>query len=276
MTGRFSNDELQGFIKEVVAIAEEAGEAAMDHYDEVDVDVEYKDDQSPLTEADVAADRLIGEQLGAMEVDIPVLSEESADIEWEDRCEWDAFWSVDPLDGTKEFLKKNGEFTINIGLVQDERPSLGVVHAPALEKTFFAAEGMGAFAKESGDVEMITTANEVPDPVVVVVSRSHINEPTRAYVETLEEDHEVETMPTGSSLKLCMVAENAAQVYPRLAPTMEWDTAAAHCVAEQAGATVEAPNASTLTYNKQDLHNPYFVISALPELVPEGWDELAE
>lgn len=274
MTDRFSSDELQGFIKDIVEIAEEAGEAAMEHYDDVKVDVEYKDDQSPLTEADLAADDCIEQRLGEIDVDLPVLSEESAEIDWTERHEWDAFWSVDPLDGTKEFLKKNDEFTVNIGLVQGDRPSLGVVRAPALDTTFFAAEGMGAFRKEGDDVEMITVANEVPEPVVVVVSRSHINDPTRAYVERLEEDYEVETMPTGSSLKLCMVAENAAHVYPRLGPTMEWDTAAAHCVVEQAGGSVEAASGGDLTYNKQDLHNPYFVVSALPELVVDDWDDL--
>jgi len=274
VTDRFSNDELQGFIEDVVEVAEAAGEAAMEHYDDVEVDVEYKDDQSPLTQADLAADTCIEERLDSLEVDLPILSEESAEVDWEDRHEWDAFWCVDPLDGTKEFLKKNDEFTVNIGLIQGERPSLGVVRAPALETTFFAAEGMGAFRKEGDDVEMITVADEVPDEVVVVVSRSHINDPTRAYVDRLEENHEVDTMPTGSSLKLCMVAENSAQVYPRLGPTMEWDTAAAHCVVEQAGGTVEAAAGAELTYNEQDLHNPYFVVSALPEFVVEDWGEL--
>lgn len=275
MTDRFSNDELQGFIKDVVEIAEEAGEAALDHYDDVDVDVDYKADDSPLTEADLAADECIDARLGELDVDLPILSEESADVDWDERHEWDAFWSVDPLDGTKEFLKKNGEFTVNIGLIQGDRPSLGVVRAPALDKTFFAAEGMGAFCKEGSDVEMITVAEKVPDEVVVVVSRSHINDPTRAYVERLEENYDVDTMPTGSSLKLCMVAEDSAHVYPRIAPTMEWDTAAAHCVAQQAGGTVEAAAGADLTYNKQDLHNPYFVVSALPELVVEDWNEFA-
>jgi len=274
VTDRFSSDELQDFIKDIVEIAEEAGAAAMDHYDDVTLDVEYKDDQSPLTEADLAADERIERRLDEIGVDLPILSEESADVDWDERRRWDAYWSVDPLDGTKEFLKKNGEFTVNIGLIQGDRPSLGVVRAPALDTTYFAVEGMGAFRKEGDDVEMITVADEVPGPVVVVVSRSHINEPTRAYVERLEEDYEVETMPTGSSLKLCMVAENAAHVYPRLGPTMEWDTAAAHCVVEQAGGSVEAAGGAPLSYNEQDLHNPYFVVSALPELVVDGWDDL--
>lgn len=273
---RFSEDELQGFIKDVVDIAERAGVVAMEHYDDVELDVEYKEDQSPLTRADLASNEVIDERLSELEPVLPILSEESEQDEWEERSTWDAFWMVDPLDGTKEFLKKNGEFTVNIALVQQGRPALGVVRAPALGVTYFAAEGMGAFRKEEGEVEVISVAESAPETVTVVVSRSHINAPTQAYVDRLEEDFEVETMPTGSSLKICMVAEDSAQVYPRLGPTMEWDTAAADCVVRQAGGSVDKADGAPLGYNKKDLLNPYFVAYALPEFVPGDWGDFAD
>ena len=269
MTTQFSEDELRSFIDELTDIAEQAGEAAMAHYEDVEVDVEYKDDESPLTAADLDANEVIEEKLGELDPELPILSEETKQAEYDERSGWEAFWLVDPLDGTKEFLKKNGEFTINIALVEEGRPTLGVVRAPALGATYFAAEGIGAFKSEDGgEVELIRVADEPSDPIVVVVSRSHINDPTRAFVDRLEEEHEVELMPKGSSLKLCMVAENAAQVYPRVAPTMEWDTGAAQCVVEQAGGRVDRATGEPLEYNKKDLLNPYFVAYANREIIP--------
>ena len=269
MSSRLTEEELRGFINEIVEIAERAGEAALEHYNDVDVDVEYKEDESPLTAADLDANALIEEALEEFDPKLPILSEESSQADYEERRDWDAFWLVDPLDGTKEFLKKNDEFTVNIALIEQGRPVLGVVRAPALEATYFAAKGLGAFKSEDdGDVEMISVAEEPTDPITVVVSRSHINDPTQAFVDKLEEDHEVELMRKGSSLKLCMVAEDAAQVYPRLGPTSEWDTGAAQCVVEQAGGRVDKADGDPLAYNKSDILNPYFVVYGNREIIP--------
>ena len=273
MTDRFTEDELRDLIHEITEIAEEAGEATLEYYE--DAEAEYKEDDSPLTQADLEANRIIEEGLGELETVLPVISEESDIPEYEERREWERFWVVDPLDGTKEFLKKNDEFTVNIGLVEEGRPTLGVVTAPALGVTYFAAAGTGAFKRDGddGDVEMIEAGAEVPETVTVVVSRSHIRESTEAFVDRLRETHEVDLMPKGSSLKMCMVAENAAQIYPRLGPTMEWDTMAAHAVVQQAGAAIERPDGETLAYNKEELLNPNFVVYSLRELVPEDWSD---
>ncbi len=273
MSTSFSNDQLREWLGGVSDIAEEAGEATLEYY--ADAEAEYKEDDSPLTKADLAANRIIEEGLAELEPELPILSEESEQAGYEERRQWTRSWCVDPLDGTKEFLKQNDEFTVNIGLVEQGRPTLGVVYAPALEVTYFAAQGLGAFKRVGdGEVDMLEVAGEVPEVVTVVVSRSHMRETTEAFVERLEERYEVELLPKGSSLKLCMVAEDSAQLYPRLGPTMEWDTAAAHCVAEQAGAGVDRAGGEPLEYNKRDLLNPEFVVYALEELVPAGWGEI--
>jgi len=265
VSNELSDDERRDLIHEVAEIAETAGEATLEYYE--DAEAEYKDDESPLTEADLEANRIIEQALGDLEPNLPVITEESEIPDYEDRRGWDQFWVVDPLDGTKEFLKQNDEFTVNIGLVERGRPTLGFVTAPALYLTYFAAAGTGAFKRVGdGDVELLEVASEVPETVTVVVSRSHIRESTEAFVDRLREEHDVELLPKGSSLKLCMVAEDSAQVYPRLGPTMEWDTAAAHAVVEQAGGTVERPDGETLAYNKEELLNPHFVVFGLDEL----------
>ena len=275
MPTSFSDDELRELLDHVSDCAEKAGEATLGYYDEADIDAEYKEDDSPLTQADLAANDIIEEGLEDLDVELPIISEESDLADYSERRDWERLWSVDPLDGTKEFMKQNDEFTINIGLVEDGHPTLGVVYAPALEVTYFAAEGLGAFKRVGdGDVELLEAANQVPETVTVVVSRSHMRDTTEEFVDRLKEDHGVELLPKGSSLKLCMVAEDTAQVYPRLGPTSEWDTAASHCVAEQAGAGVERAGGEPLEYNKEDLLNPHFVVYALPEIVPENWGQI--
>lgn len=275
MSTTLSDDERRDLIHDVAEIAEEAGEATLEYYEEAEA--QYKDDESPLTEADLEANRIIEEGLGELDPDFPVISEESEIPDYEERRDWDPFWVVDPLDGTKEFLKQNDEFTVNIGLVDEGRPTLGVVRAPALDLTYFAAAGTGAFKRVGdGDVEMLEAATEVPETVTVVVSRSHIRDATEAFVDRLREDYEVELFPKGSSLKMCMVAEDSAQIYPRLGPTMEWDTAAAHAVVDHAGAAIERPDGETLAYNKEDLLNPNYVVYSVKDLVPENWSQLSD
>ncbi len=256
-------------LPKVTAIAVEAGEAIMEIYTR-DFEVVEKADRSPLTEADMRAHRLIVTALEQLTPAIPVLSEESGEIPWEKRREWDRYWLVDPLDGTKEFVKKNGEFTVNIALIEDHRPVLGVVHAPAIERTYSAATGLGAFAQGVGEARpepIHVRPHSAGRPWRVVGSRSHPSGRLASFLERLGE-HEMVAM--GSSLKLCLVAEGRADVYPRLGPTSEWDTAAAQAVVEQAGGSVHVTETlAPLTYNeKDDLLNPAFIVTGSSQEIP--------
>lgn len=220
-----------------------------------------KADNSPLTQADLASDCVISEGLRALDLDWPILSEESATIAFENRRGWQTFWLVDPLDGTKEFIKRNGEFTVNIALVENGKPVLGVVCAPALDVCYYAAHGEGAFVQR-GAAAAQKIAAQLPEDgrvVKVVVSRSHADERTADLLAKLGEH---ECIGMGSSLKLCLVAEGTAHFYPRLGPTMEWDTAAAHAVVNEAGGLVQDRQGQELRYNKSDLHNPEFFVYA--------------
>lgn len=245
----------------VVAIAVKAGQAIMEIYADPANAVMTKSDNSPLTQADLAADRVIKAGLGNLQLGWPVLSEESAEIPYETRKNWSCFWLIDPLDGTKEFIKKNGEFTVNIALIEKGVPILGVVYAPVLDVCYFAARGVGAFVQRGGaESQLIQVATCVPgEQVKVVASRSHADERTAALLMKLG-DYQCISM--GSSLKLCLVAEGAAHLYPRLGPTMEWDTAAAHAVVTCAGGRVCDWTGAELIYNKPDLHNPEFLVIA--------------
>ena len=250
----------------LLPVVEEAGAAILDVYGR-DFEVAFKDDDSPLTQADLASNRVILAHLKALTPDVPVLSEESADVPWETRRDWTRFWLVDPLDGTKEFVKRNGEFTVNIALIEDGRPVLGVVHAPVLEVTYSSAAGEGAFRRQAhGSEEPISVASWGRD-LVVVASRSHANEATERYLARLREEHDVDVVAKGSSLKICLVAEGAAHVYPRTGPTSEWDTAAAHAVLEQAGGVMlQADSGERVVYNKQDVLNPHFVAACTADV----------
>ncbi|MGQ0501153.1 MAG: 3'(2'),5'-bisphosphate nucleotidase CysQ [Panacagrimonas sp.] len=250
------------FLQPVLDIAHEAGRRIMDIYARSDFGVTTKDDASPLTLADMAAHRHIVQALAGLAAVYPVLSEEDADIAFSTRRNWSRYWLVDPLDGTKEFIKRNGDFTVNIALVDDGFPVLGVVHAPALGLSYFAAEGAGAQRLKDGATQTLRT-RQVPARPTFVVSRSHQDAALEAFLSAAPPH---EAVSRGSSLKFCQVAEGSADLYPRTGPTSEWDTAAGQCVAEQAGAQVlRLPGATRLRYNqKESLLNPLFAVVGEP------------
>ncbi|MDN3522106.1 3'(2'),5'-bisphosphate nucleotidase CysQ [Halomonas ramblicola] len=228
-----------------------------------DFEVETKDDQSPLTEADMASHHALVALLEAVTPEVPILSEESGEIPFETRRTWRRYWLIDPLDGTKEFIKKNGEFTLNVALVEEGVPVFGIVHAPVLETTWFGQQGQGAWKQHGdGSCDPIAT-RQLPDPEQapwkVVGSRRHGAETFEAFCAGLPA-HECVSM--GSSLKLCLVAEGEADLYPRLAPTSEWDTAAAQAVVTAAGGEVlDAHTLEPLRCNQQDsVLNPFFIV----------------
>jgi 3'(2'), 5'-bisphosphate nucleotidase len=244
-------------LRELVALSRAAGSAILDIYHQ-EFDVAFKDDHSPLTAADMASHRIICEGLRELEPDIPVLSEESADIPYARRGTWQRYFLVDPLDGTKEFVKRNGEFTVNIALIEEHRPVLGVVHVPVSGVSYFGAAGLGAFRQVAGEPEAIAVRQTAAHPLVVVGSRSHANPDLARRLAVLGE-HRLVSM--GSSLKFCLVAEGTADFYPRLGPTSEWDTAAAQAVVEAAGGRVVTLDGQPLRYNtKEDILNPHFLV----------------
>jgi 3'(2'), 5'-bisphosphate nucleotidase len=267
-----------------VRAALQAGEAIMDVY-QTDFAVEQKKDNSPLTLADKRAHEIIVGHLSAF--DIPVLSEEGRDIPYKERKDWQTLWIVDPLDGTKEFIRRNGEFTVNIALVHNNRPVMGVVFVPDRDTLYVAAQDLGSYKLEDKNIlqrlaadpkdadgspsldDIVSQAAGLPlarsktRPFTIMGSRSHMSKEVEDFVaEKRREYGEVTFISAGSSLKLCLVAQGAADIYPRLGPTMEWDVAAAHMIAQSAGATVlRYDNGQGLMYNKEDLLNPWFVVS---------------
>lgn len=242
-------------LTEVIRIADEAGERVL-HIYESDFSVRYKADNSPITAADEASHEVIVRGLRALSHDIPVLSEEGRDIPWEERRQWHRFWLVDPIDGTRDFTQRTGEFTVNIALVENGEPVLGVVTAPALNEAFWGAAGEGAWKRDrNGQVHRIRVAGPAAAKRVVA-SKNHLNDETRAFIEALGE-HEL--VQAGSSLKFCRIAEGRADIYPRLGPTSEWDTAAAQAVLTAAGGQVKTLEGEPLRYGKENLLNPYFV-----------------
>ena len=220
--------------------------------------VDEKRDGSPVTEADRAAHAIIVEGLTRAAPEIPVLSEESAETDYASRAGWERFWLVDPLDGTKEFVSRNGEFTVNIALIERGAPVLGVVHVPVTGVTYLGARGIGAFRRDADGARAAIHARPRGARLRVVASRSHADAALHEYIMRLGE-HDVVSM--GSSLKFCLIAEGAADVYPRLGPTMEWDTAAAQAVVEAAGGRVVGPDNRPLRYNKSSLLNPWLIAS---------------
>ena len=251
----------------------EAGRAILDIYSREDVGVEFKDDKSPLTQADRAAHEILMRHLEA--TGIPVLSEEGKHLPFETRQNWEALWIVDPVDGTKEFIKRNGEFTVNVALVRHGEVECGVVLAPVLGHAYVGHVGEGAWRLEASMSENESaedawrTRKDLPldgsedRPFTIVASRSHMSPETEAYVEEARAEHgRIELISKGSSLKLCMVAEGAADAYPRFAPTMEWDTAAGQAVCEAAGCQViDQRTGATMRYNREDLLNAWFLVS---------------
>ncbi|WP_345993654.1 3'(2'),5'-bisphosphate nucleotidase CysQ [Sulfurimonas sp. HSL-1716] len=244
-------------LEDIKDIARQAGEVIMQIYNK-DFDIEYKDDSSPLTEADLKSNELICSALNALYPAIPILSEENKVIEYEERKSWTYYWCIDPIDGTKEFIKKNGEFTVNIALIHKNEPVLGVVYAPALGDIYYAKKGFGSYK----NVEKLPLKiNTFPkEKLYVVASKSHLSPETQAFIDNLE-TKEIEQVSKGSSLKLCMVAEGEADIYPRLAPTMEWDTAAADAIVrESSKMSYQFDTNEPLKYNKENLLNPWFVV----------------
>ena len=239
-------------------IARLAGEKILEIYN-TEFSVEEKDDKSPLTAADLASHNAIISALAQLTPDVPILSEESASIPFEERSTWNTYWLIDPLDGTKEFIKRNGEFTVNIALIDAGVPVLGVVYVPVSGVCYAACEGQGTVKDVPGEGEKAISVRKLSDgPVAVVGSRSHRGDSLNAWLENLGE-HEMVSM--GSSLKICLVAEGTADVYPRLGLTSEWDTAAAHCVVEQAGGSLTDLEMNRLRYNTKDsLLNPFFFV----------------
>jgi 3'(2'), 5'-bisphosphate nucleotidase len=250
--------ELKPFIEPVLELAIEAGDAILEVY-ATNFDVQEKADASPLTQADMASHHRIDQGLRALTPDIPILSEESGLPAFAERSQWDRYWLVDPLDGTKEFISRNGEFTVNIALIEKNRPVFGVVHVPVTGKTYVGCSGYGAELRSAdSDPVKISVAERTAQPARVVGSRSHRGSSLDGFLENLGK---YEMLPMGSSLKFCLVAEGAADIYPRLGLTSEWDTAAAQAVVEQAGGAVLTLDGKPLSYNsKSEILNPHFLV----------------
>jgi 3'(2'), 5'-bisphosphate nucleotidase len=251
-----------------------SGKEVMNIYNSENFEIESKIDDSPITLADKISHEIILNKLNC--TGIPVLSEEGKDISYRVRKKWKKLWIVDPVDGTKEFIKRNGEFTVNIALVENNNPILGVVYAPALNELYFAEKTIGSFKIiGAGNINNISNADLIdlrsidisnyPKLYTIVVSRSHMNRDTDQFVQVKQKQfHKVELASFGSSLKICKVADGTAHCYPRFGHTMEWDTAAAQAVAVIAGCSVTIKDEKTaLSYNKKDLTNPYFIVQTL-------------
>jgi 3'(2'), 5'-bisphosphate nucleotidase len=252
----------------VIDLAREAGAAIMEVYRQ-DFDVEHKDDRSPLTQADLASHRIICEGLRTLTPDIPLLSEESAQLPWDVRREWKKYWLVDPLDGTREFVKKNGEFTVNIALIDNHDPVFGVVQTPAQDELHWAAIGVGAFRRDGNEDVSLATRRPALSPLRVAASRSHLDERTAGLLQRLGD---IEAIGLGSSLKFCRIAEGRLDFYPRFGPTSEWDTAAAQVLVEAAGGSVLDLDGRPLRYNTKDsLLNPFFMVLGDPSLPWRAW-----
>ncbi len=247
-------------------IVARAGEAIMRVYGGASVAVQRKEDDSPLTLADLESQRVILEGLAAITPEVPVLSEESAQAPWSERRAWDELWVVDPLDGTREFVKRNGEFTVNIALVHKHEPVLGMVAAPALGLLYWGASGVGAFSQHPGAARLKISVSAPHDPVRVVGSRSHASRETAGYLARLGA-HVMTGM--GSSLKFCLIADGRADLYPRFGPTSEWDTAAGQAVLEAAGGHVTRLDGHRLRYNcRESLINGDFLAFNDPSVLP--------
>jgi 3'(2'), 5'-bisphosphate nucleotidase len=255
------NDNWCHLLDTVSETARQAGAAILRVY-ERSFDVQHKGDGSPLTEADLAAHHLICEQLNELEPVLPVLSEESRDIPYAERAAWQRYWLVDPLDGTKEFINRNGEFTVNIALIEQGTPVLGVVYAPVRDILYTGCAGTARMQLADGSSRRISVRPFSGKQPCLVASRSHAGAALAAAIERLQERFgDIDMLSMGSSFKLCLVAEGRADLYPRLGPTSEWDTAAAHAVVTAAGGRVTTLDGEELCYNKKDLLNPWFLVS---------------
>lgn len=250
--------DLAALLEAAISLARQASQKILEIYD-TDFNVDMKQDSSPLTAADMASHRCLTKGLGALEPTLPILSEEAGDISFEERKSWPLYWLIDPLDGTKEFIKRNGEFTVNIALIHEHRPLLGVVYVPVKEHCYYAAKGLGAYKKIHDEpAQAIRVRKRAPEKLAVVGSRSHNTGDLADYLRKLGE---YQLISIGSSLKFCLVAEGKADLYPRIGPTSEWDTAAAHCVVEEAEGHVIDLHGNPLRYNtKESFLNPPFLV----------------
>ncbi len=255
------NKNYHQYLDAVIDIAKDAGAAIMQVYG-TDFDVENKSDNSPLTQADMAAHNVITSALKQLTPDIPILSEESETIDAGERNSWQLYWLIDPLDGTREFVKRNGEFTVNIALIDQHSSVMGVVYAPATDLLYFASLGNGAFKQvKDHAATSIHTRPFNMEKLIIAGSRSHSDHNLQRFINNIHVATGAipELISMGSSLKICLVAQGAADVYPRLGPTSEWDTAAAHCVLKEAGGDIVDEAGKELRYNtKQSLLNPNF------------------
>ena len=244
-------------IDSVIEIARQAGAAIMDVYAS-DFDIYVKDDRSPLTKADMRANTIITDGLEKLIADVPVLSEEGQNIPFNERSKWESYWLVDPLDGTKEFIKKNDEFTVNIALLEKNLPMFGIVYAPALDILYCGRGEEGSFKSNNGGTfTPISVKSQITNPVQIAVSRSHPSPKMNSFISQFTE---YDLHPMGSSLKICSVSDGAVHFYPRLGPTMEWDTAASHAIIRGAGGElIKIGTNEPLEYNKKDLLNPKFI-----------------
>ena len=261
---------LQNHLITAITAALEAGKAILEIYHSGAFDIEIKGDNSPLTKADTASHNVIMSFL--TKTNIPVLSEEGKAIPYEERKDWSQLWIVDPIDGTKEFIKRNGEFTVNIALIENQKTQIGVIFVPVTGELYFSSKEMGAFKVkvdlENCDVEsLISKGNKLPlqredKTFTIVASRSHMSPETETYVQEMRDLHgEVNLISKGSSLKLCMVAEGTANCYPRFAPTMEWDTAAGQAICEHAGfQVIDWSTKENMLYNREELLNAWFLV----------------
>jgi 3'(2'), 5'-bisphosphate nucleotidase len=248
-----------------------AGRHIMEIYESENFEINFKTDDSPLTKADIASNKVLINTLSKS--NLPIISEESKNESYQIRKSWKSLWIIDPIDGTKEFIKRNGEFTVNVALIKDNNPVLGIVYAPFTKELYFAEHGFGAFKVENisyfdqlQNLQIIDLRNSnqlLPKTFTLVLSRSHMNRETKHYVNKMKIEHGlVASKFYGSSLKICKVAEGYAHCYPRFGPTMEWDTAAAHAVATYAGCKmIDVENSESLLYNKESLLNPFFLVT---------------
>ena len=247
-------------VQEVVEIARQAGAAIMEIYTkEEDFQIQNKSDESPLTIADRTANQIICDGLEKLPIQHPIISEENKAIPYEERKDFTSAWLVDPLDGTKEFIKRNGEFTVNIALITEGAITMGVVYAPVLDEMYWAVKGEGAYLQKGTKTQKLQAAHFTlkDEGLGVVCSRSHLNDATQAFVDNLSAP---DLVPKGSSLKFLILAKGEAHIYPRLGPTMEWDTGAAQIVLEEAGgAVIDEDTKKPLRYNKYNVLNPYFI-----------------
>tara|TARA_A100001011_G_C14315923_1_gene847960 strand:+ start:842 stop:1645 length:804 start_codon:yes stop_codon:yes gene_type:complete len=249
-------------INDIISISKKAGNAILDIYNHSDksiMEVEYKSDNSPLTKADKVSNEIICSYLKKKFPNISILSEEGKNIHFHERKNWDMFWLIDPIDGTKEFIKKNGEFTVNIALIEKNTPILGVVYAPVLNKYWYGSKA-GSFVLKNNKTTKININKKVTEPYKIVASRSHKSQYLSNFLNTFGS---FELINMGSSLKICLVAEGKADIYPRLAPTMEWDTAAAHAVLKYAhGTLLDLSKNKEMSYNKENLRNSFFIANS--------------